>query len=547
MVQLSKRLRRVWNPTFLNSLIVMGGYLLSRLTGLLRDIVISAQFGTSAQLDAYRAAFKVTDFLYLVIIGGALGSSFIPVFVQAWNKDGAERAWKVASAVTTWALIVLGGVSAILFIIADPLTAWLWSSGFDAEGLALISQMTRLFLLSPLFLGLGGLAMAVLNARDRFTLPALAPVIYNVGIMLGALLLSPSIGVWGLAWGVVVGAAFYLLIQVPGLMRLGMRLVPELGAGMSELRTIAIHMTPRVIGQSAAQASILVTALLTTKLALGPGQLSGLDYAYQIMMLPFGIFSLSLSTVAFPRLAALFADGKIDTLMGNVRRTLGLILFLSIPSAVALCILGIPVVRLLFQRANFDESSLLVTVGPLFGYATALPAFAASEILIRSFYAMQRTLAPVLIGLMQISINLALGLVIVQTGGNTTQLAFAFSIANNIESLLLAIVLSRYLPGIWRSSSLWRSIRATCVASALVGAVLFGLRWISLGCLPFLEAGQAYQWRSDLVPLIVWLVVAAVLAGAVYVGSALLLGSPDVRNVVQRLLHRGQEAEEAEA
>jgi putative peptidoglycan lipid II flippase len=544
VVQLSKRLRRVWNPAFFNSLIVMGGYLLSRLTGLLRDIVISAQFGTSAQLDAYRAAFKVTDFLYLVIIGGALGSSFIPVFVQAWNRDGAERAWKVASAVTTWALIILGAVSALLFVIAEPLTAWLWGSGFDAEGLALISQLTRLFLLSPLFLGLGGLAMAVLNARDRFTLPALAPVIYNVGIMVGAIVLAPSMGVWGLAWGVIGGAALYLLIQIPGLVRLGMRLAPTFGSGLIELRTIAVHMLPRIIGQSAAQASILVTALLTTKLALGHGQISGLDYAYQIMMLPFGIFSLSLSTVAFPRLAALFADGEIDTLMANVRRTLGLILFLSIPSALALTILGVPVVRLLFQRASFDESSLLLTVGPLLGYATALPAFAASEILIRTFYAMQRTLAPVLIGLAQIAINLGLGLLIVQTGGTTTQLAFAFSIANNLEALLLALVLLRYLPGIWRSGSLWRSLGATCIGSVLMGLALVAMRQFSLEWLPFLEAGQAYQWRSDLVGLALWLIAAGLIGGLVYLGSTLLAGSPDVRTVADRLLRRKQAPQE---
>lgn len=536
-MQLSSLRRRVWNSTLFNSLIVMGGYLLSRITGLLREVVISAQFGTSADLGAYRAAFQITDLLYLVIIGGALGSSFIPVFIQVWERDGAERAWRLTSAVTTWALLILTGASAVLFVIADPLTRVVYGGqGFDALRLALIAQLTRLFLLSPLLLGLGGLAMAVLNARDRFMLPALAPAIYNIGIMGGALLLAPTLGVWGLAWGVVGGAALYLLLQLPGLFNLGMRLRPTLGRTMTELSTIARQMTPRVIGQSAAQVSILVTAFFTARLALGAEQLNGLYYSYQLMLLPFGIFSLSLSTVAFPRLARLFADGQLDTLSNNVRRTFGLILFLTVPAAATLIVLGVPLVRLLFQRANFDETSLLFTAGPLLGYATALPAFAASEILIRTFYAMQRTRPPVIIGLVQVTVNLLLSALIVQFGGGTTALAFAFSIANNLESLLLALVLSRSLPGIWRENSLWRSIMATVGATIVLGIGLVALREVSLGTLPFLAAGRPYVPRIDLLPLIGWLALAGGLGGVIYLAVAWLLGSPDARSLSQRVL-----------
>jgi putative peptidoglycan lipid II flippase len=445
-----QRLQSRLHGTLLNSLIVMGGYLLSRITGLLRDIAIAYQFGTSASLGAYYAAFRITDLLYMVVIGGALGSSFIPVFIQTWDRAGERRAWQLASAVMNWALLVLALASALLWLLAPWLTAQFYSGpDVSAQQLALTSDLTRLFLLSPLLLGLGGLAMAVLNAHNRFTLPALAPATYNLGIIGGALLLAPLLGIWGLAWGVVLGAAIYLLLQLPGLWRLGMALTLTLGRGFDmalrrDLGSIAVQMAPRVIGQAASQISLLVTAALTTSLALGLQRLAGLNYAYQLMLLPYGIFSLSLSTVAFPQLARLFAAGEHDELCERVRRTLRMILFLTLPAAVALIVLAVPLVRVLYQWGGaFDQTSLLYTTVPLLAYATALPAFAASEILIRSFYAMQKTWIPVLIGLLQVGLNLALGTLALSMGGGVGMLALAFSIANNVEALLLVVLLGR--------------------------------------------------------------------------------------------------------
>lgn len=511
----------------------MAGYVLSRVTGLLRDVVISAQFGTSGDLGAYRAAFKVTDLLYLVIIGGALGSSFIPVFVQVWGRDGAERAWRLASAVMTWALLVLTGASAVLFAAAPAVTGWVYG-GLSAERLAMIAQLTRLFLLSPLLLGLGGLAMAALNARDRFMLPALAPVMYNLGIIIGALLLAPTMGVWGLAWGVVGGALLYLLIQLPGLFSLGARLRLTLGRDLAELRTIGQQMAPRVLGQSAAQISIVVTAALTARLAAGDERIAGLDFAYQLMLLPFGVFSLSLSTVAFPKLARLHAEGRADELARDVRRTLAVILLLTIPAAVALALLATPLVRLLFQRGAFGEQSLADTVAPLLGYASALPAFAASEILIRTFYARQRTWLPVLVGLLNVALNLALGGAVLFAGGGTGALALCFSAANNVEALLLFALLARQLPGLWRAPALWRSVGAALGAAALLGLALYGLRWASLPLLPFLAPGGAYRWPADFAPLLLWVAAVGVVGAALYAAAAALLGAREVRGLVGR-------------
>lgn len=537
-MQLSPLLRRARSGALLNSLIVMGGFVLSRATGVLRDVIASYYFGTSAAMDAYGAAFSIVDLLYLVIIGGALGSSFIPVFVEVWERDGAERAWQLASAVLTWALLVLALASAALFVAAPWLVAAVYG-GREPTTLALTVQLTRLFLLSPLLLGLGGLAMAALNARERFGLSALAPSLYNGGIIVGALLGPPlGLGIWGMAWGVVAGALLYLLVQLPGLWALGMRLRLQLGQRMVALAQIARQMGPRVLGQAAAHISIVVTLALAARLAEGEGTLSGLRYAYQLMLLPYGIFSLSLSQVAFPRLARLVAANRLDELAADVRRTLGTILWLTLPATAALLALGMPAARALFEHGEFDAVSLQHTVEALTGYALALPAFAASEILIRSFYAMQRTWTPVLVGLLQVALNLGLGFVLLRAGGGVGALALAFSLANNVEALLLALLLARVLPGIWRDGSLWRTLAVSAGGTAVLLAALTAGRLASLGLLPALAAEHTYRWTVELLPLLLWLAGAVALGAGLYLAGTAVLGAAPARAALARLKRR---------
>lgn len=518
----------------LSSLIVMGGYVLSRMTGLLRDVIISAQFGTSDSLAAYYAAFRITDFLYMVIIGGALGSTFIPIFITIFERDGAARAWRLASTVVTWALGVLAAASALLWLLAPWLSEALFAGpDFGAEELAITTGMTRLFLFSPLLLGLGGLAMATLNAQDRFALPALAPAVYNLGIIGGAVLLAPWLGVWGLGWGVVIGAALYLGVQIPGLLRVGMRLRFTLGADIPERGEVARQMLPRVLGQGASQISLLVTASLTATYLLAD-QLAGLNYAYQLMLLPYGVFSLSLSTVAFPLMARLFADDNMTAFQARVRSTLATILFFTLPAMVALLLLGVPLVRLVFQRGAFDNASLLYTYEPLLGYALALPAFAAAEILIRSFYAMQKTLVPVGVGLLQVAMNIGLGLFAIGQGYGVVGLTLAFSIANTAETVLLALLLRRSIPGIWADDTLWRSLLASGAAAAALGGLLYACIQLSLPAMPYLALGGAYAWQHDTLALLVWLVVVGGLGAGCYVLMTGLLGVPDARAVLRR-------------
>jgi putative peptidoglycan lipid II flippase len=534
-VQLSALLRRARAGALRNSLIVMGGFVLSRVTGLLRDVIASYFFGTSAAAAAYNYAFTIVDLLYLVIIGGALGSSFIPVFIEVWERDGQPRAWRLASAVVTWSLLVLAAASGVIFAAAPWLVRALYGGeGFDEPTLALTTQLTRLFLLSPLLLGLGGLAMAALNARDHFTLPALAPSIYNLGIIGGAML-APWLGIWGMAWGVVVGALLYLLVQLPGLLGIGMRLRLQFGRGMEEVGRVARQMGPRVLGQTAAHASFVVTFALVARLEDGDSKGAALKYAYGLMMLPYGVFSLSLSQVAFPRLARLVAENRRDELAADLRRTLATILWLTLPAAAALLTLGVPATRALYERGEFDALSLQYTAGALVGYALALPAFAASEILIRGFYAMQRTWTPVLIGLLQVALNLGVGTALLRAGNDVGSLALSFSLANNVEALLLLALMGRALPGIWRDAGAWRTIAASLAGAILLGLVLAGLSLASRGLVPALGVAQAYVWTRDLPGLLAWLALAGTLGAGLYLVLTALLGAAPARAALGRL------------
>ena len=530
-------LLRSRSPGLSSSLIVMGGFVLSRVTGLLRDIVATSVYGTSAEAAAYRAAFSIVDLLYLVIIGGALGSSFIPIFIEVWERDGQERAWRVASAVVTWSLLVLTLASGLLFVLAPWLIQLLYGGrGFEPSTLALTTQLTRLFLLSPLLLGLGGLGMAALNARNRFGAAALAPTVYNLGIMVGALV-GPAVGlgIWGMAWGVVGGALLYLLVQLPSLRSLGMRLRLERGRGIAEVGRVARQMGPRVLGQAAAHLSLVVTLALTSRLPDGAAKVAGLGYAYQLMLLPFGIFSLSLSQVAFPRLARLVAEGRRDELAADLRRTLATILWLTLPATTVLLILGFPLARLLFQRGAFDATSLAYTVEALLGYSLALPAFATSEILIRGFFAMQRTWTPVVVGMLQVALNLTLGVLLLRAGGEVGSLALAFSLANNLEALLLLLLMSRALPGIWRDRRYWHMVSVGLVGSILMGVALGWLRLNSEPWLPALQAEHAYLWSRDMLRLLLWVGATAALGAGLYLGFSVLLRV----ELLQTLLQRG--------
>jgi len=511
----------------LNTLIVMGGVLLSRILGIVRDAAIFQRFPPgSAVLDAYVAAFRVPDALYAVIIGGALASTLIPVFQQVWHDEGEARAWQVASAVATLALLALAAALTVVALSTGAIVRLLFAAE-PVEQQQLIVNLTRLFLLSPLLLGLGGVALALLNARERFGASALAFNVYNALIIVGALVLAPRFGIWGVAYGVVAGAALYLLVLIPALVQSGMRLSLRLGLNDPAVRTIGRQILPRLVGQSAVQINFIATtsfAVLLPRYELG-----ALSSAYQLMLLPHGIFAMSLVTVLFPRMVNLHARGERAAFREVVLRTVRLVIFVTMPIAVLLAVLRVPIIRLLYERGAFDAAATALVAAPLLIYLTASVALAASEPLIRTFYAMQDTRTPVLVVLATVAVNIVLGYASVRwTDLGASGLALAFSIANNLRALMLLRLLLPRLGGT-TTSGLGRSFVGATAASLVLGVVLVGMIALSRPVLPMITLGGAYGTGADALRLAAWLGGAGIAAVVTYLGVAALLRVPELR------------------
>jgi putative peptidoglycan lipid II flippase len=552
----STRSRRAGFGPILNTAIVAGGCLLSRVLGLGRDVIISARFGTASELDAYRAAFGILDLIYLVVAGGALGSAFIPVFAGMLAEHREEDAWRLASAVLRWALLGLLVACALIALLAGPLVAATVGSGFDPAKQALTAQLLRLLLIQPVLLGLGGLAKATLESFDRFSLPAIGSNLYNVGIIGGALL-APWLGIDGLVLGVIAGAALFLLVQLPGLRGVGARYVPsrstkdtkghqeeERNGSLVFLRAlrgsllatpglgrVARLLAPRLFGQSAWQINMIVIASFAS--LLGTGAVAANGYALQLMLLPHGLVALSLGTVVFPRLARHYAAGEIEAVRAVTVEALRGVLFLALPAAALLAALGLPLVRLLYQRGAFDALSAALTARALGFYAIGLGAFAASEILVRAFYAMQDTRTPVYVGVGAVLLNIGLGWALLRARPDLGLLSLAFSVANTAEALALIWLLGSRLGGLGRGFA--GGLLAMLLAALAMAGALLGLLWLSAQSLPFLRAGDSYHWPGDFVPLALWLSAAGLLGALAYGIAATLMRLPEIGAIRARL------------
>jgi putative peptidoglycan lipid II flippase len=454
--------------------LVMAAFVLSRILGLGREMFIGNQFGTSPELDAYLAAFRIPDLIFQLIAGGALGSAFIPTFTGYLVEGRSGEAWHLASSIVNLVLIVLT-LSAVLAALFSPwLVGHVVAPGFTAQQQQLTVRLMRLMLLSTIVFGASGVAMSILNSYQHFLLPALAPAVYNLCIIAGAALLAPSLGVFGLALGVVAGSLMHLGIQIPQLLRRGLSYRPVIDVSHPGVREVGRLMLPRVLGLAAVQVNFLVNTFLASTLA--GGSLVALNYAWMLMLLPQGIFAMGIATAAFPTFSDLAARGKREELQQTLSHTLRLILYLAIPSSAALILLREPLTNLLLQRGRFDPSSTATVAWALQFYALGLVAHSALEIVTRAFYSLHDTRTPVVIGAAAMGVNIILSLLLIGPllhGG----LALANSLATVGETTVLLIIIRGRLSGL-RGGGLLRSAAKTLVASAAMAAGLLAFaRW----------------------------------------------------------------------
>ena len=461
--------------------LVMGAAVLSRVLGLAREAIIASQFGAGNEYGAYVAALRLPDTLFFVVAGGALGSAFIPTFTSYLATDKARQAWRLASAVINLITLLLTLLAGLAALFARPIAAALLVPGFPPELQLLTARLMRVMLLSPIIFGVSGLAMGILNAHQHFLLPALAPSLYNVGIILGALLLAPGLGIYGLAWGVVLGAALHLLVQAPGLWRIQARYSLALDIAHPGVREVARLMGPRVLGLAVVQVNFWVNIALASGMA--EGSMAALQRGWYVMLLPQGVIAQSAAIAVFPTFAAQAARQETDALRRTLSGVLRTVLLLTLPATVGLIILRLPVVRLLFERGAFTLQDSRAAAWALLFYALGLLAHSLVEIVTRAFYALHDTLTPVIVGGGAMALNVILSLLLIRVIGSPDALergafgglALANTLATTLEGLGLMALISPRVGGLDTRRLLNGLLRAG-LASAGMGLALWAAR-----------------------------------------------------------------------
>ena len=491
----------------------MVSFIGSRVTGLLREMVISGQFGTSGDYAAYLAAMRIPDFVFQVMAGGAVGAAFIPVFTGYLAQDRDEEGWRVVSTIYNLAILLMSPVVIVLMLGAREVIAAL-TPGFPPELLDKAAEIAHILLVLPLLFTLGVLSTSVLQSFNSFLLASLAPLLYNLGLIAGAYFLGPRWGIFGLALGAAGGATLFLLVQVPGLLKHGIRYRPVLDLRHPGVREVGRLMLPRTVGLAVYQINFVIVLYLASGT---PERVPALNYAWQLTMLPLGVFAMAIATAVFPTLAEQSALKQMAEMKNVVSSALRLILFLIVPASVGLIVLGEPIVRLLFQRAAFDAASTAATTYALQFYAIGLVGLAGVEITTRAFYAIHDTRTPVVIATLAMLLHLCMSTVLIRTPLTYGGLALSMSLASIFEAVALLYMAQRNLGGLGGRrifASFWR----TAAASAIMGAAVL----MAMGPL-----GGLLDGRNDLERLVGVVAIIGVGAG-VYLLVAIALRSPEV-------------------
>ena len=375
------------------ALLLSAMFLLSRLLGFARQAVINSQIGLGPEADAWFAAFRIPDTLFTLFAGGALISAFIPVYAGLRGIEHAEDRRRLFSGVLNLLGMVMIGGSLLGALLAPALMAVL-VPGFDEPTRAMATEATRYLMLSPLLLGISAVFKGALHAERDFLLPAVGPLLYNLGVIAGALFLVEPLGIVGLAWGTIGGAVLHLLIQVPGLRRAGLGWRPALAMRGAGRRVIAL-MLPRLGGFAVIQLSFFFINYLAS--LQGPSGVAAFANAWMLLLFPLGVLAIPYAEAVLPEFSDLNARGDTAGLAQATSESLTFVLFATLPAGLVMIVTGEPLVRVLFERGAFDATASAATAVVLAALAVGLIGHAAAEILTRVFYARQDTRRPVLV------------------------------------------------------------------------------------------------------------------------------------------------------
>ncbi len=523
------------------AVIVLAGFVASGLLGLVRLAVVGAQFGTGAAYDAFAAAQQLPESVFVLVAGGALGSSFIPIYAK-YRVIDQEAASRLASAVMTLSAAGAALLGALVHILAPPLVTLVLYRERSPQEQQLMIDMIRLMMLTPFIFGISGLLMGLLQSHAAFWLPAIAISMNNIGIIIGALFIAPllpahpdagqvgDLNIMGLAYGAVLSACLHLLVQLPGVIKLPTRLRPLLSARIPGVLDVLRLMLPRVFGLAVVQINFHVNIILANTMVAG--SVGAVRYAFMLTFFVLGIIAQSQGSAVFPTLAALKAEGDYDGFKDRLARAMRNVLCLSFPASTLLIVLGEPLVSVL-QRGEWTSNSTAAVAWAMGFYAIGIAGFALLEVLSRAFYALEDTRTPAIAGAIAMLANIVLNLVFIRLIGDPDSLArgafaglaLANALTTIVEALALWWLIRRRLAQHGTERSLHdREILASAAGSLLLSLLMAASLGILMGALP---AGG-----------LTLALVGCAAAALIFFGGGYLFDLSEVRELLRPFLRR---------
>lgn len=442
----------------------------SRLLGLIRDRLLAARFSPE-ELGVYFAAFRLPNLLFELLVMGALTSAFIPVFTRYLTRGEEEDAWKMAAIIINTSLLLLASVAVPLFLFAQW-ASQLFAPGFTGEQIhemALYTRVILVFQVAPLLVG--NFFTGILQSYRSFLVPAMAPVVYNIGIIIGIVLLTPWLGLMAPVIGVGIGAVIFMLIQIPVLRSVGYRHQLILSLRHKGVRDVLKLMGPRTLGLAASQIDTTVDLMLAT--LLGAKMVTIFNFAQHLQQLPVGLFGATIAQGALPTLSLSAANDETKELKHSITSSIHQMLFFILPVSVLFIVLRTPIVRLVFGASRFDWEATVLTGMTLSMFSLSLAAQALVHLFARGFYALYDSKTPVAIAVGSILVNAALSIILIMSFGLPVwSLGLSTSIASIIHAGILFYYLDRRLEGFSRTELVLPLVKMA-VAAIIAGVAIF--------------------------------------------------------------------------
>lgn len=436
--------------------IIIGGLsVVSRLFGILRDRILAGTFGAGDELDIYYAAFRLPDTVYNLLILGSVSAGLIPVFTSLIAKHKKEEAWNLINNILNILSLILVTTCLLLFLLS-PWLIPLITPGFAQEKLSIVVNMSQIMFLSSFFLGLSAIFSSILQSFRKFFLYSLAPIFYNLGIIIGVLYLTKPFGIYGLAWGVVLGALMHMTIQLLPIFSVGFRYQPILNFWDKNVIKVTLMTLPRTLSLAISQINFFIITIVASTLATGSFAIFNLSNNLQNF--PLGVFGVSFGVAALPILSSLAAENKMKDFINTFSVTFRQTIFFILPASALLYVLRAQIVRVILGFGNFDWRDTRLTAACLAIFCLGLFAQSTYPLVIRTFYALHNTKTPFFVGLITLIVNFI----------SLIFLVWLFSFDNFFSFLTIAIL---------RLEDLWGvvDLRVLALPSAIVISSIFEL------------------------------------------------------------------------